>query len=419
MFDRLPTPYGLVRAGVAPDHPKIKSVIRVYEKTAARPGFRFFGNVEVGRDVSAAELAERYHAVVFAYGTSATARSASPARTCPAAIRATEFVGWYNAHPDFADHEFDLSLRARWSSATATSPLDVARMLVLTREELAQPTRPITPSRPSPSSGIERDRHPRPPRPRPGRLHQPRAPRARRADRCRHRHRRVRVRPDAVSRAVLDSDDAEPTNRAQRRAVHPTLDGREPEAKRQRIVLRFLRSPVEIHGDGRVERLRPREQPSSSAATTGASRRDTGERETIERGLVFRSIGYRGCPSRACPSTSARPDPQRGRPRVAATVSRSRPVRRRLDQARALRRDRHQQEGRPGDRRQLVADLEAGKLPEPELAPIRRRSSRCCASTSPTTSPTGLAGDRRRRGRPRRARTGRPRVKPIPHRGDA
>ena len=70
MFDRLPTPFGLVRAGVAPDHPKIKSVIRVYEKTAARPGFRFFGNVEVGRDVRVDELRERYHAVVFAHGTS-------------------------------------------------------------------------------------------------------------------------------------------------------------------------------------------------------------------------------------------------------------------------------------------------------------------------------------------------------------
>src|SRR5919198_6068927 len=69
VFDRLPTPFGLVRAGVAPDHPKIKSVIRVYERTAARGGFRFFGNVEVGRQVSATELAERYHAVIYAYGT--------------------------------------------------------------------------------------------------------------------------------------------------------------------------------------------------------------------------------------------------------------------------------------------------------------------------------------------------------------
>src|SRR5436309_13034971 len=69
LFDKLPTPFGLVRAGVAPDHPKIKSVIRVYEKTAAREGFRFFGGVEMARDVTAAELADRYHAVVYAYGT--------------------------------------------------------------------------------------------------------------------------------------------------------------------------------------------------------------------------------------------------------------------------------------------------------------------------------------------------------------
>src|SRR5262245_44448604 len=70
VFDRLPTPFGLVRAGVAPDHPKIKSVIRVYEKTAARDGFRFFGNVHVGQDLNAAELADRYHAVIHAYGAS-------------------------------------------------------------------------------------------------------------------------------------------------------------------------------------------------------------------------------------------------------------------------------------------------------------------------------------------------------------
>src|SRR5918998_6212092 len=69
MFDRLPTPFGLVRAGVAPDHPKIKSVTRVYEKTAAKPGFRFFGNVEVGKHVSHAELKQHFHAVIYAMGT--------------------------------------------------------------------------------------------------------------------------------------------------------------------------------------------------------------------------------------------------------------------------------------------------------------------------------------------------------------
>ena len=85
MFDRLPTPYGLVRAGVAPDHPKIKSVIRMYEKTAAREGFRFFGNVDVGRDVTVADLSERYHAVIYAYG-SATDRHLGHPRRGPARL---------------------------------------------------------------------------------------------------------------------------------------------------------------------------------------------------------------------------------------------------------------------------------------------------------------------------------------------
>src|SRR5688500_3598128 len=104
MFDRLPTPFGLVRAGVAPDHPKIKNVIKRYEKTAGTEGFRFFGNVEVGREISAAELAERYHAVIYAYGSATDRRLGIPGEDLPGSHAATEFVAWYNAHPDFADH---------------------------------------------------------------------------------------------------------------------------------------------------------------------------------------------------------------------------------------------------------------------------------------------------------------------------
>src|SRR5204863_7415142 len=92
LFDRLPTPFGLVRAGVAPDHPKIKSVVRVYEKTAAKEGFRFFGGVEVGRDMSADELAERYHAVMYAYGTATDRKLGIPGEELPGSHAATEFV---------------------------------------------------------------------------------------------------------------------------------------------------------------------------------------------------------------------------------------------------------------------------------------------------------------------------------------
>src|SRR3954463_2347744 len=102
LFDRLPTPFGLVRGGVAPDHPKLKSVIRVYEKTAAREGFRFFGNVHVGREIGAAELAERSHAVIWSYGAESDRHLGIPGEDLPGSHPATAFVGWYNAHPDYA-----------------------------------------------------------------------------------------------------------------------------------------------------------------------------------------------------------------------------------------------------------------------------------------------------------------------------
>src|SRR5215211_1814392 len=138
MFDRLPTPFGLVRAGVAPDHPKIKSVIRVYEKTAARESFRFFGNVEVGKDVTAADLAEHYNAVIYAYGAPTDRHLGIPGEDLAGSHAATEFVAWYNAHPDFADQEFDLSCERAVVIGNGNVATDVARMLGLTREELEE-----------------------------------------------------------------------------------------------------------------------------------------------------------------------------------------------------------------------------------------------------------------------------------------
>jgi len=136
MYDRLPTPFGLVRAGVAPDHPKIKSVIRVYEKTAASPAFRFFGNVTVGEDVSHAELRERYHAVIYAVGAQTDRALGIPGEDLPGSWAATELVAWYNAHPGFRDLDFDLSHRRAVVIGNGNVAMDVARMLVLPREEL-------------------------------------------------------------------------------------------------------------------------------------------------------------------------------------------------------------------------------------------------------------------------------------------
>src|SRR3954454_346574 len=137
LLDLLPTPYGLVRSGVAPDHPNIKAVTRVYDKTAAKEGFRFFGGVKLGDDVSRAELLERYHAVVYAYGTPDDNRLGIPGEDRPGSYPATRFVAWYNGHPDAADEQFDLSAERAVVIGNGNVAIDVARMLVLHPDELS------------------------------------------------------------------------------------------------------------------------------------------------------------------------------------------------------------------------------------------------------------------------------------------
>src|SRR6185312_6341099 len=133
-----PVPWGLVRFGVAPDHPKIKAVTRRYEKTARLDGFRFFGNVEVGRDVSVEELKAHYHAVIYAFGAAGDRKLGIPGEELPGSHSSTEFVAWYNGHPDYCDHEFDLTARTAVVVGNGNVALDVARMLALPRETLAQ-----------------------------------------------------------------------------------------------------------------------------------------------------------------------------------------------------------------------------------------------------------------------------------------
>ncbi len=140
MLERLPTPWGLVRSGVAPDHPKIKSVTRVYEKTAANPRFRYFGNVTFGEHVSREDLLAHYHAIVYATGSPSDRPLGIPGEELPGSHAATEFVGWYNGHPDHTHLEFDLlSAERAVVIGNGNVALDVARMLVLAPEEL-EPT---------------------------------------------------------------------------------------------------------------------------------------------------------------------------------------------------------------------------------------------------------------------------------------
>ena len=293
MLDRLPTPFGLVRAGVAPDHPKIKNVIRRYEKTAGHEAFRFFGNVTVGADVSAAELAEVHHAVIWAYGAGADRKLGIPGEDLPGSHAATEFVAWYNAHPDFADREFGLDCERVVVIGNGNVAADVARMLVLTREELdrtdtadhaidalaeSSVREVVILGRRGPAQAAFTN------------------PEVRELGELADAD--INVDPEAVvldeaTRAFLESDGADATAR-KNVELFAEFAEREPEGKRKRVELRFLRSPVEIHGSDRVEAITVGINelvPDDSGALRA---RPTGETERIECGMVLRSIGYLG-----------------------------------------------------------------------------------------------------------------------------
>ncbi|MFN8560439.1 MAG: FAD-dependent oxidoreductase [Anaerolineae bacterium] len=138
MFDRLPTPYGLVRGGVAPDHPKIKTVTKVYERTAQYPGFRFYGHVEYGKDLSHDDLMAHYHAVIYAVGAQTDRHMGIPGEDLPGSDPATEFVGWYNGHPDYHDLSFDLTQTSVAVVGNGNVAMDVARILASSYDELAK-----------------------------------------------------------------------------------------------------------------------------------------------------------------------------------------------------------------------------------------------------------------------------------------
>ncbi|HEX6813997.1 MAG TPA: NADP oxidoreductase [Planctomycetota bacterium] len=138
LFDRLPVPFGLVRGGVAPDHQNIKGVIKVYDKIAAQPGFRFFGNVKIGRDLQVADLASHYHQIVYAFGCESDTKLGVPGEDLAGVHSATEFVGWYNAHPDHRHRTFDLAHARRVALVgNGNVAMDVARILLAPPDSLA------------------------------------------------------------------------------------------------------------------------------------------------------------------------------------------------------------------------------------------------------------------------------------------
>ena len=307
MIERLPTPWGLVRLGVAPDHPKLKSVSRAFERIADQPGFRFLGNVEVGRDLQHDDLVRLYDAVIYAVGAQTDRRLGIPGEDLPGSWAATEFVAWYNGHPDYQQLEFDLSAERAVVIGNGNVALDIARMLALTHEELA-PTDATDASIAAIESSPIREivvvgrRGP-----------------AQAAFTTPELHEMGDLAGADVVVDPADLEGAEPqgTNAERNLAVLQEFAAREPrgQAAPRRLPLLPLAGGDPRRGAGRGNRARPQRARRERPRRADGRARDAAVRARLsQRGLPRRRAAGRGL------RREERHDPQRGRPHRAGRL---------------------------------------------------------------------------------------------------
>jgi ferredoxin/flavodoxin---NADP+ reductase len=281
MFERLPTPFGLVRAGVAPDHQHTKSVVNLFESRFSSPRFACHLNVDIGRDLTHAELAAHHHAVIYAVGASASRDLGIPGEALVGSHAASDFVGWYNGHPDHADRTFDIGSERTVIIGNGNVALDAARVLLsetseLVKTDIAQHALDALAQSAIREVVIVARRGPR--------------------------HAAFSVGEFwALAHlpgidVIVDSDNLEPhpdddVETRHKLEVAREFTGRVPDPANKRIVFRFCTSPTEVVGDSRTEGLRVR--------------RPDGTSEVIETSLVLRAISYRGSPVQGLPFDSA------------------------------------------------------------------------------------------------------------------
>jgi ferredoxin--NADP+ reductase len=296
MLEMLPTPWGLVRSGVAPDHPKIKSISKQFEKTAEDPRFRFFGNVVVGEHVQAAELAERYDAVIYAVGAQSDRALNIPGEDLPGSIAAVDFVGWYNAHPHFQDMSPDLSCGRAVVVGNGNVALDVARILVTDPDVLALTDiadHALESLRPC---GVEEVL-----------IIGRRGPLQTAFTTLELRELGdldgVDVVVDPAQLDGISDEDAAAVGKTAKQNLKVLRDyaARPLRPGHRRIVLRFLTSPIEIKGEGKVERIVLGRNELVTDESGRVVAKDTGAREELPVQLVVRSVGYRGVPTPGLP----------------------------------------------------------------------------------------------------------------------
>lgn len=296
MLEMLPTPWGLVRSGVAPDHPKIKSISKQFEKTSQDPRFRFFGNISVGEHVQADELAERYDAVVYAVGAQSDRALNIPGEDLPGSIAAVDFVGWYNAHPNFEEATPDLSGSRAVVVGNGNVALDVARILVTDPDVLGLTDiadHALDSLRPCGVDEVV--------------VIGRRGPLQTAFTTLELRELgdldNVDVIVDPAQLEGVSDEDAAAAGKTAKQNINVLRDyaKRDPRPGHRRIVLRFMTSPIEIKGDDRVERIVLGRNELVTDDNGRVSANDTGEREELPVQLVVRSVGYRGVPTPGLP----------------------------------------------------------------------------------------------------------------------
>lgn len=298
MFDRLPAPYGLVRYGVAPDHAKIKNVTNVYKKTAENPGFSFLGNVDVGKDISVEEMKKFYDAILFTCGAASDRKLGVPGEDLVGSYTATEFVAWYNGHPDYRDHKFDLSGEVAVIIGQGNVAMDVCRILCKTVDELKTTDIAQHALDALAESKIKKvymigRRGPVQTKFTPMEIREfgeltdcdpvvdPRD-----------------MEISDVSQAELD----DPQNAQTRKnfEILKSFADRGAPTKEKQFLAYFQKSPVELAGDGKVEKL-VLEKNELIGEAGRQKAKGTGVKEEMKCDILFRSVGYRGVPIEGVP----------------------------------------------------------------------------------------------------------------------
>ena len=292
MLEMLPTPWGLVRSGVAPDHPKIKTISAQFEKTANHERFRFFGNVNVGELVQPAELAEHYDAVIYATGAQSDRPLGIPGEDLPGSVPAVDFVGWYNAHPHFADMSPDLTGARAVVVGNGNVALDVARVLVSDPKMLSETDIADHALDSLHGQGVEEvvviGRR--------GPLQATFTTLELRELQDLEAMTDVDVVVDPADFADISDEDLDAAGKGVKlnmKVMRGYADAHPANAKR-RIIFRFRTSPIEIIGSDRVEGIVLGRNELVTDADGKVVARDTGEREELPAQLVIRAVGYRG-----------------------------------------------------------------------------------------------------------------------------